>query len=358
VKLFCDRCEPYGILLKDEDYGNVVAEMIEKLTSLTPQNNFVITNIANITAKLFIDATIINPEKITYYACLVASYYDTIVRFAYDDNKECVIDDEYATLLMKHDFTVKDIRIWGSGLMTCVTASLELQDGTTPSNFYLTEEGVRGQFAYAVGNDEAGEFCIAVEHITTTEKNTVVPQFVLLENVPISLERKQELFDKGIQIYNLHLADEGRRGGRCKSISHKSFDQDMPFFDKKWNAVYAKRQQQKQQQLEKTQKEQERKEKKEREREEQRKLAIKRREEENALRLARASLIEAVAKVDEELEKIKRLKELNREVALKNQKLAEQKEAERIAKDAEKRHAEKMKQKEIERQQKFASKKH
>ena len=38
-------------------------------------------------------------------------------------------------------------------------------------------------------------------------------------------------------------------------------------------------------------------------------------------RLARASLVEATAKVDVELEQIRKLKELNREVAIKNQKL-------------------------------------
>ena len=65
---------------------------------------------------------------------------------------------------------------------------------------------------------------------------------------------------------------------------------------------------------------------------------------------------EAIAKTRIELEKISKLKELNREVALKNQKLADRKEAAKLAKEAEKRHAEKLKQKELERQ-KFISKK-
>jgi hypothetical protein len=91
-------------------------------------------------------------------------------------------------------------------------------------------------------------------------------------------------------------------------------------------------------------------------REEQRELAIKRREEEIALRAARAALVTAVAKIDVDLERIKNLKELNKEVALKNQKIADRKEAEKLALAAEQRHAEKLKQKEIERQ-KFLSKK-
>jgi hypothetical protein len=69
-----------------------------------------------------------------------------------------------------------------------------------------------------------------------------------------------------------------------------------------------------------------------------------------------AECAEAIAKTRIELEQIRKLKELNREVAIKNQKLADRKEADKLAKDAEKRHAEKLKQKEIERQ-KFVSKK-
>jgi len=348
------------LLLQDKVYRDtVVADIIEKLEKLTQTDTFIVTKIAHITVKLLIADITIDPKKITYYACLIATYYDTIVRFALDDDKECLFDNDFVKHLMKHDFTQKDICIYGAGLMTCVTASLQSQDDKITSNFYLTEKGVRGTFAYAIDNNNAGLFSIKVQPFITAN-NLVVSRFLLFEKESISLERKQELFDNGIPIYNLHHGDEKLRGGRCKSISHKSFKQDMPFFDKKWDTEYAKKQQREkiQKEQEKIQKEQERKEKKEREREEQRNLAIKRREEENALRLARASLVEAVAKVDEELEKIKRLKELNREVALKNQKLAEQKEAERIAKDAEKRHAEKIKQKELERQQKFASKKH
>jgi hypothetical protein len=91
-------------------------------------------------------------------------------------------------------------------------------------------------------------------------------------------------------------------------------------------------------------------------REEQRELNLQRREDEIALRAARAALVTAVAKIDVDLERIKNLKELNKEVALKNQKIADRKEAEKLALAAEQRHAEKLKQKEIERQ-KFLSKK-
>lgn len=104
-------------------------------------------------------------------------------------------------------------------------------------------------------------------------------------------------------------------------------------------------------------KEQERKEKKERQREEQRKQDYERHEHEKALKAARATLVAATAVVDTQLETIRKLRELNREVAIKNQKIADRKEADRLARDAERRHAEKLKQKEIERNQKFISKK-
>ena len=112
----------------------------------------------------------------------------------------------------------------------------------------------------------------------------------------------------------------------------------------------------KQAKKEQERKEQERKERKEREREEMRLHAIKQREEEIALRAARATLVAATAVVDTQLETIRKVRELNREVAIKNQKIADRKEADRLAKDAEKRHAEKLKQKELERQ-KFITKK-
>ena len=70
-----------------------------------------------------------------------------------------------------------------------------------------------------------------------------------------------------------------------------------------------------------------------------------------------AECAEAIAKTRIELDKIRKLRELNREVAIKNQKIFERKEAEKLAKEAEKRHAEKLKQKELERHQKFVSKK-
>jgi len=112
----------------------------------------------------------------------------------------------------------------------------------------------------------------------------------------------------------------------------------------------------KQAKKEKERKEQEKKEKKQRKREEQRQLDLQRKAEQDALRQARATLVDAVAKIDEELEKIRKLRELNREVALTNKKIFERKEAEKLAKEAERRHAEKLKQKELERQR-FISKK-
>jgi hypothetical protein len=145
-------------------------------------------------------------------------------------------------------------------------------------------------------------------------------------------------------------------GARCEAIHFTDSDREpIEYVDELWLqqlAHKAKKQAKKEQEL----KEQERKERKEREREEQRLYAIKQRDEEIALRLARATLVVAVAEVDTQLEAIRKVRELNREVALKNQRLADRKEADRLANEAEKRHAEKLKQKELERQ-KFVSKK-
>ena len=144
-------------------------------------------------------------------------------------------------------------------------------------------------------------------------------------------------------------------GGRCDSVVFTDGREPIEIVDELWLqrlAYKAKKQAKKEQEL----KEQQRKEKKEREREEQRLHAIKQREEEIALRAARATLVAATAVVDTQLETIRKVRELNREVAIKNQKIADRKEAEKLAKDAEKRHAEKLKQKELERQ-KFITKK-
>jgi hypothetical protein len=143
-------------------------------------------------------------------------------------------------------------------------------------------------------------------------------------------------------------------GGRCESVVFTD-GRYIEVVDELWLqrlAHKAKKQAKKEQER----KEQERKERKEREREEQRIHAIKQREEEIALRAARATLVAATAVVDTQLETIRKVRELNREVAIKNQKIADRKEADRLAKDAERRHAEKLKQKELDRQ-KFIPKK-
>jgi hypothetical protein len=144
-------------------------------------------------------------------------------------------------------------------------------------------------------------------------------------------------------------------GGRCDSVVFTDGREPIEIVDELWLQQLAHKIK-KQAKKEQERKEQERKERKEREREEMRLHAIKQREEEIALRVARATLVSATAVVDTQLETIRKLRELNREVALKNQKLADRKEADRLAKEAEKRHAEKLKQKELERQ-KFISKK-
>lgn len=140
---------------------------------------------------------------------------------------------------------------------------------------------------------------------------------------------------------------------RCESIS---FDETTLEWTDPVSEQCRKEHAIKEAKKEKERKEQEKQQKKQRQREQQRQLDLERKAEQDALRQARATLVDAVAKIDEELEKIRKLRELNREVALTNKKIFERKETEKLAKEAERRHAEKLKQKELERQR-FISKK-
>ena len=171
------------------------------------------------------------------------------------------------------------------------------------------------------------------------------------------------LHDEG-DVFAFRLTEKGRvclavsPSGRTLNITDDFAEGVEAEKQRKARKEIKKEQERKEQEIKKEQerKEQERKEKKDRQREEQRQQDYARHEQEKALRATRASLVVAVAVVDAELDRIRLYRELNREVAIKNQKIADRKEADRLAKDAERRHAEKLKQKELERQ-KFIPKK-
>jgi len=239
--------------------------------------------------------------------------------------------------------------------MTCVQASLQLPlTVEVLPDFWLLEDRIEGQFhhfaaAYPI------ERRLIVSPITYRDGDFITGIFRLETDIIIPKEEVGLALLHGLPVYEMECDCSTGRGGRVKQILHKSFAQPQLFIDHLWNAKHGQKLA-KQERKSREQKEQERKEKKQRQREEQREIDRKRHEEEKALKLARASLVEAVAQVDTQLETIRKLRELNREVALKNQKIADRKEAEKLAKEAEKRHAEKLKQKELERQ-KFLSKK-
>lgn len=243
--------------------------------------------------------------------------------------------------------------------MTCVQASLQLpRTVQVLPDFWLLEDRIEGQFHHTVPLYPALERRLTVSSITYRSRSNgdaITGIFRLEDDRIIPEEERGVSFLHGLPVYEIECEVATGRAGRVKQILHKSFAEPQLFIDHMWNAKHGQKLA-KQERKSREQKEQERKEKKQRQREEQRELDRKRHEEEKALKLARASLVEAVAQVDTQLETIRKLRELNREVALKNQKLADRKEAEKLAKEAEKRHAEKLKQKELERQ-KFLSKK-
>jgi hypothetical protein len=232
------------------------------------------------------------------------------------------------------------------------------------STFWLFEGGVSASFFTHIEGTDADKgiiFKIVSVSVKNTETNSVYGIFQLTEMTSFdTIPNIANLLDD-LPLYILSNDTKNKRAGRVIKYRNPHLDFDHPIDD----PVYEKLQQERQEKLakrtEQERKEQERQERIQRNREERHQQQLqhqqKQKEREEALKLARATLVEAVAKVDVELETIRKLKELNREVALKNQKLADRKEAEKLAKDAEKRHAEKLKQKELERQQKFVSKK-
>lgn len=275
------------------------------------------------------------PEKHhLQYACGITSYFNTVAQFVKDrviGAKAGIFTDDCSKSSKK-----KLMASVGSALM----ASFANETSTGVPSFQLRTDGTISTallIKYTSVETYTGV-------IITLDYFVKRPMFVIK-----TVSENANSFKNPLRF---HLNDDGF----CDSIHFADGSSEpIEFADTCWLGV-TKYKLLKQQQREQELKEQERKERKERQREEQRQRDHERHEQEKALRLARASLVEAVAEVDTQLETIRKLRELNREVAIKNQKLADRKEADRLAKDAERRHAEKLKQKELERQ-KFITKK-
>ena len=358
----CDECDLFAqLFVSDKDFAEGV-EIIQTQnrkaveTLKTPYFHLQ-APIAGMTYSLFVPDTSLfsNPEKHLYYACIIQAFFRTRTSYQNDKKKQFLIEPTFGTFIANQQGSLADMKQFCYSWMTCVQASLQVpvSDEIIP-DFWLLEDRVEGVFHHICDMFPDKQRKLTVKtHIFRTADDQIRGMFRLEDDRNIDGDELAIAFAQGAPIYKQSGDCSSGKGGRCYAIRQKSFAKDQLFIDHIFEEKFAKKTTKKEQQR----KEQERREKKERQREEQRQLDYQRQEEEKALKAARASLVEAVAKVDADLEKIRKLRELNREVALKNQKIFERKEAERIAKEAERRHAEKLKQKELERQ-KFISKKH
>jgi hypothetical protein len=363
----CDACDVFAeLLVSDEDFTNDVALLIEQsigtFSPKTPKNIHIwFPTASGIELSLFVADTSIfsNPEKHLYYGCVIRSFFRTYSAYHDDESKSFNLATDYAEFLFKETRSVADVSLYSTCWMTCVQASIQIKraSGVVIPDFWLLEDGIEGTFHHTVPlyPDQERRLTVAPLTFRRPRTGTITGAFELQDDRKVPAEEVGLALKNNLLVYEMECDCDTGRGGRVKQIIHKSFAKPQLFIDHMWNAKHGQKLA-KQERKSREQKEQERKEKKQRQREEQRQLDHERHEQEKALKLARATLVEAVAKVDADLEKINKLRELNREVALKNQKIADRKEAEKLAKDAEKRHAEKLKQKELERQ-KFVSKK-
>ena len=358
----CDECDLFAdLMMSDKDFAEGVELIVKQnrkaVETVKTQHFHLQAPIAGMTYSLFVpDASLFsNPEKHIYYACLIQAFFRTRTSYQNDKKKQFLIEPTFGTFIANEQGSIADMKQFCYCWMTCVQASLQVPvnyDKIIP-DFWLLEDRVEGVFHHICDMFPDRQRKMTVKtHIFRDDDNQIRGMFRLEDDRNIDGEEIAIAFAQGAPIYKQSGDCSSGKGGRCYAIRQRSFAKDQLFIDQVWEEKFGKKTAKKEQQR----KEQERKEKKEREHEEQRQLAIQQKEREQALRLARASLVEATVKVDVELEQIRKLRELNREVAIKNQKLADRKEADKLAKDAEKRHAEKLKQKEIERQ-KFVSKK-
>jgi hypothetical protein len=359
----CGECDLLVQMLQNKKFHDDAKMVAETLTQVKPTHK---------TANLYIDETLSvyvpntsilsNPEKHLYYACLLTSFCRTRSTFKHGiPTNECEL---FSASFHRHLRSTccgaeaeKDLKI---PALTAFKASFQIPAVKGKmSTFWLFEGGVSASlFTHLEGTDadKGIYFKIVALPVKNTENNSVFGIFQLTEITSFdAIPNITNLLDD-LPLYILSNDTKNKRVGRVIAYRNPHLDFDHPIDDPAWEKLHQERQEKLAKRTEQERKEQERREKKERQREEQRQLDYQRQEEEKALKLARASLVEAVAKVDADLENIRKLRELNREVALKNQKIFERKEAEKLAKEAERRHAEKLKQKELERQ-KFVSKK-
>jgi hypothetical protein len=359
----CAECDLLVQMLQNKKFHDDAKIVVETLTQVEPTHK---------TANLYIDETLSvyvpnttilsNPEKHLYYACLLTAFCRTRSTFEHGiPTNECELHfTPSLSRRLQSTCGTELATVYMTNALTALKASFQIPvvKGKM-STFWLFEGGISASlFTHIEGTDatEGIRFQVDTVPAKNPENNYVFGVFQLTEITSFnSLPKITNLLDD-LPLYILSNDTKNKRAGRVIAYRNPHLDFDHPIDDPVWEKLHQERQEKLAKRTEQERKEQERREKKQRQREEQRQLDYQRQEEEKALKAARATLVEAVAKVDADLEKIRKLRELNREVALKNQKIFERKEAEKLAKEAERRHAEKLKQKELERQ-KFVSKK-
>ena len=369
----CAECDFYAeLLVSVKDFHTQAKRVIEDYLTTIKQKT------QTKTACLYMDenpncvyvpdtSIFSNPEKHLYYACMLVSFWRTYNSFKGDiATNECELYTAphlRRRLVSLHGKELADV--YSTNALTAIKASYQIPEVKGKmSTFWMFEGGISGSFFTHIEGTDATEglvFKVVAVSAKNCETGAVFGIFTLTEiNSFNTIPNISNLLDD-LPLYILSNDIKNKRAGRVIKYRNPHLDFDHPIDDPIWQKLHQERQEKLAKRTEEQRKEQERQERLQLKREEriaqQLQHQQQQKEREAALQLARASLVEAVAKVDVELENIRKLRELNREVALKNQKLADRKEAEKLAKDAEKRHAEKLKQKELERQQKFVSKK-
>jgi len=358
----CRKCDLFAeLFVKDHPFAKKVQSALDDLEKMAknPTDDTrikIVDDDDTFTHSILIPyaSILLNTDKLLFYACLIAAFFR--IRETYRKDKTKAFDIRPKLAVKLNEWFEETYTTAAKCYSTFIQASLQVPVGDVSPDFWLIDDEVRAVFHHSVqGRDTVNLLEVSASIGRDTLTGLIKGGFTLEDyECCVSDDTVQKIRAAQLPFY---LMSDGSTTelGRCCAVRHPSFAKDIVFVDDIWLEKELKTQAKKAKDAQER-KEQERKEKQERRVLERRQQEIQRREQEIALRSARATLVTAVAKIDADLERINRLKELNREVALKNRKIFERKEAEQLAAAAAARHAEKLKQKEIERQ-KFISKK-
>lgn len=359
----CQKCDLFAeLFVKDHPFAKKVQSALDDLEKMAGKETDdtrikIVDDDDTFTHSILIPyASILrNTDKLLFYACLIAMFFRIRETYRNDKTKAFTIRPSLAVKL--GEWFEETSTTAAKCYSTFIQASLQVPVGDVSPDFWLIDDEVRAVFHHSVqGREHAVNLLEVTASIGRDTLTGLIKGGFSLEDYECCVSDATVEKIRAAQLPFYLMSDGSTTDiGRCCAVRHPSFAKDIVFVDDIWLEKQLKTQAKKAKDAQER-KEQERKEKQERRVLERRQQEIQRREQEIALRAARATLVTAVAKIDADLERINRLKELNREVALKNRKIFERKEAEKLAAAAAARHAEKLKQKEEERK-KFISKK-